>query len=92
MAARFHGDVLIDCAGIFTDPFAIGMITQGSGAIGCELAADLGIANDTWRQRHMQIEQIAGRAAVEHEARIGDRRLQFRRGLDIRRRQTPAAA
>ena len=40
----------------------------------------------------MQVEQVAGRPAIQHEAGVGHGRLMLRCGLDVLRRKAPAAA
>ena len=85
MAAGLRGNALIGLAGIFADPLAIGMVAERIDAVRRELAADLGIADDAGGQRHVQVEQIAGRAAIQHEAGIGDGRLMLGGGLEVLR-------
>ena len=50
-----------------------------------QVAADLRITNDARGERDMQVEQVAGRAAIQHETGIGDRRLMLGRGFDVLR-------
>ena len=92
MVARAGGDILIGIAGILADPFAVGMIAERRGAGWRQGARDLGIADDAGRQRDVQVEQVAGGAAIQHEAGIRDGGLMLRRRLDVLRRQSPAAA
>ena len=60
--------------------------------IGHPLSGDLGIADHTGRQRHFEVEPVAGEAAVEHEAGIGNRLQRLGLGRHRCLRQTPAAA
>ena len=90
MTARPDGDLLIGVARVFADPLAIGMRAERVRAVGRQLAADFGVANDARRQRDVQVEQIAGGAAVQHEARVGDGRLMLGRRFDLGGRQSPA--
>ena len=92
MTARPGGDALVGLAGIFADPFAIGMVAERVNAVRHQVAADLGIADDARGQRDMKVEQVAGRAAIQHEAGIGDGCLMFRCRLDVLRRKSPTAA
>src|SRR5207253_11316005 len=56
----------------------------------CEPCCDLGIADHARRQRHLERQQVATHAGVEHVARIGQH-LDRRRGVfEIIRREPPA--
>src|SRR5580700_1065669 len=85
-------EVLVLRAGIHFEPVAVAVAVEARRRIGNALGGDLGIADDAGRQRDFEVEPVAGEAAIEHEAGIGDRlqRLGLRR--HTRLRQIPAAA
>ena len=92
MRLRFRRDFLIGRPGILGDPDAIGIC--GSERIGPrgEPRRDLGVADHARGERHLERQQIAAHARVEHVAGIGQH-LGRRRGLfKVGGRQAPAGA
>lgn len=85
MASRVGRHSPISIARILGDPLAIGMIAERIDSIRRQMAADLRITNDARGERDMQVEQVAGRAAIQHETGIDDGRLMLGRGLDVLR-------
>src|SRR5712692_2807035 len=66
-------EALVLGAGIHVEPFAIGVAVMPGRRVGHPFGGDLGVADDARRQRHLEVEPVAGEAAVEHKAGIGDR-------------------
>ncbi len=90
MAAGRGRDALIVLAGVFIDPNAIEVPIEDPDAVRCQGTAKFSISDGARGESDMQVEQIGGRPAVQHETGIGDGRLVLGRGLNILRRRAPS--
>src|SRR5437764_3709548 len=85
-------EALVFRPGIHLQPLAVRIAVAPGGRLGYALGGDLGVADRARRQRHFQVEPVAGNPAVEHEAGIGDRLRCLRLGGHLGLSDTPAAA
>jgi len=86
------GQVLVVGPGIHIEPFAVAVAFEPGMGITNPLRRDYGITDEARRERDLEVQPVAGKAAVEHEAGVGDRRQRLGLGCHRCLRQPPPAA
>ena len=82
----------VGLTGISGDPFAIRVAVETGVLVGQQELAAFAVADEAGSKRHLEVEQIAREAPLQHEARVGSGFQRFRRRRHAWLVQAPACA